>query len=323
MADTDYIGFTYNGVHSSELGIVRVSDGSRYNEDLLPSSQDKTVQVPGGDGTYFFGSNFTQRQFNVSYAFDSLTEQQLNRIKFLFGDKKVHELVFDETPFKTFYAKVTGQASMKYLAFEDEVKGRIYKGEGTINFTCYNPYARCFKDKINSYKQKTNYKEWKDGANFYEGSKTLDKISNGNIIVYNPGDKAADFVLTLQGWSKTIDDDTIQRIIYGGTIQIDKGVESLTLREFTLEGNDTHVKINTKINLIEGYRPKEGYTNVLERSGNIYNHYIESGDFFKIPVTVNKFSETKDQTYNTLSLGNGNEAISNNFVGIEYDYYYL
>ena len=109
---------------------------------------------------------------------------------------------------------------MKYLAFKDEVKGRIYKGEGTINFTCYNPYARCFKDKIESYKQKTNYEEWKDGANFYEGPETLDQSSNGAITVYNPGDKAADFVLTLFGWDKTI---------YGGTIQIDTGVESLTV----------------------------------------------------------------------------------------------
>ena len=32
----DYIGFTFGDVHSSELGLVRVSDGSRYNEDLLP-----------------------------------------------------------------------------------------------------------------------------------------------------------------------------------------------------------------------------------------------------------------------------------------------
>jgi hypothetical protein len=39
----DYIGFTFNGVHSSSLGIVRVSDGSRFNENLLPTMQDKTI----------------------------------------------------------------------------------------------------------------------------------------------------------------------------------------------------------------------------------------------------------------------------------------
>ena len=65
----DYIGFSYNGIHSSDLGIVRTSNGSRFDENLLPTMQDKTVQVPGGDGTYYFGSYFTQRQIPVSFAF--------------------------------------------------------------------------------------------------------------------------------------------------------------------------------------------------------------------------------------------------------------
>jgi hypothetical protein len=33
----DYIGFIYNGKHSSELGIVRTSNGSRFDENLLPT----------------------------------------------------------------------------------------------------------------------------------------------------------------------------------------------------------------------------------------------------------------------------------------------
>ena len=42
----DFIGFTFNGVHSSDMGIIRTSDGSRFNENLLPTSTDKTVQIP-------------------------------------------------------------------------------------------------------------------------------------------------------------------------------------------------------------------------------------------------------------------------------------
>ena len=66
----DFIGFSYNDVHSSELGIIRVSEGSRFNENLLPSSKDVTIQVPGGDGTYYFGSYYTQKPITISYAFD-------------------------------------------------------------------------------------------------------------------------------------------------------------------------------------------------------------------------------------------------------------
>jgi len=34
---SDYIGFSFNGVHSDTLGIKRTSEGSRFNENLLPT----------------------------------------------------------------------------------------------------------------------------------------------------------------------------------------------------------------------------------------------------------------------------------------------
>ena len=92
----DFLGFTFDGVHSSELGIFRVSDGSRYSENLLPTIQDKITQIPGNDGTYYQGSFFTQRQINFSVAFDDLSEAQLRRLKVIFGDKNIHSLIFDE-----------------------------------------------------------------------------------------------------------------------------------------------------------------------------------------------------------------------------------
>jgi hypothetical protein len=48
------------------------------------------------------------------------------------GDKRVHPLVFDELPYKTWYAKVTGTASMKWIPFKEGETNRTYKGEGTI-----------------------------------------------------------------------------------------------------------------------------------------------------------------------------------------------
>lgn len=142
MDNQGYTGFTFNGKHSSEFNIKRTSDGDRYNENLLPTIQDKTVQIPGADGTYFYGSYFTQRVFNVSFAFDSLTEGQLAALKAHFGDKKIHELIFDETPYKKYRAKVTGSTTFKHIPFAEGATNRVYKGEGTLQFTAYDPYAR-------------------------------------------------------------------------------------------------------------------------------------------------------------------------------------
>jgi hypothetical protein len=33
----EFLGFTYGNIHSSDLGIVRVSNGSRFEENLLPT----------------------------------------------------------------------------------------------------------------------------------------------------------------------------------------------------------------------------------------------------------------------------------------------
>jgi hypothetical protein len=54
-------------------------------------------------------------------------------------------LVFDERPYKIYRAKVTGSATMKHIPFAEGETNRLYKGEGTIQFTCYDPFARCDK----------------------------------------------------------------------------------------------------------------------------------------------------------------------------------
>jgi hypothetical protein len=59
-------------------------------------------------------------------------------LRAFFGDKKIHDLTFDERPYKTYKAKVTGTATLKYIPFDEgEGRERVYKGEGTIQFTCY------------------------------------------------------------------------------------------------------------------------------------------------------------------------------------------
>lgn len=174
----DFIGFQFDGIHSSELGIIRVSDGSRYSENLLPTVQDKTTPVPGADGTFYFGSYFTQRQFNFSFAYDNLTEEQIRRIKVLFGDKKIHDLIFDELPYKVYKVKSMGTPNLKYICFnapyapdfrEEESQnriytkeelydfsakissGRIYRGEGQMSFVTYVPYANSRYKYIDDY----------------------------------------------------------------------------------------------------------------------------------------------------------------------------
>lgn len=142
----DYTGFTFNKRHSErDLGLVRVSTSNRYTTNLAPTMTNFTAQNDGADGQYFFGSVNKQLQFNVDFAFDSLTEARIRELRQLFNGREEGELIFDEYPYKAYRAKVTGTPSLKTICFtekgEDGENVRIYKGEGNVVFTCYWPYG--------------------------------------------------------------------------------------------------------------------------------------------------------------------------------------
>ena len=311
ISSSDYIGFSFNGVHSSELGIKRISEGSRFNENLLPTIQDKTIQVPGGDGMYYFGSYYTQRQFNISYAFDSLTEQQLNRIKAVFGDKKPHRLVFDEAPYKAYLAKVTGSASIKHIPFAEGATNRVYKGEGSIQFTAYEPFARSTHKYLNEFFDWKNIQEWKEAAKLLESQGKYDKLTNNYIELYNPGDREADYICILNFQNGVI--PAVEIKILDGDESV---APSLILNEIRAKQEDVQIRINTKLNLIEGY--KKSAEGKYVKSSTLYNDCISSGSFTKIPKTFDQFDPNIKRELKMQLIG----SLETNFDRIEYDYLY-
>ena len=282
----DFIGFSFNEHRSESLGIVRVSDGSRYNEDLVPTTQDKTVQVPGGDGFYYFGSDYTQRQFSINIAFDELTEKQFRELQQVFGTKELGKLIFDERPYKYYMVK-SSKPQLKYICFGKDGE-RIYKGEGTLTFTAYYPFAKsAFKFLEKEIEEETgkevyvlrktysNIEEWAEASGM-KAQGILDIIpaepteNAYPISVYNAGDLEADFILKFNG----APNNTINIALGQQDVGDKKAV--LNLKSFSLKNTDTGFQINTKTNLIEGFNA-EGLT------GTLYNENITQGDFFKIP----------------------------------------
>ena len=122
----DFLGFTFiiNGTlyKSQDLGITRVSDGDRYKDSLVPEIEDKTVEIPGLDGAYFYGSNFKTRTISLSIAFDEVTEQQLRTMRQVFGYRHTGELIFDEMPYKKYLVKVASPPELEYVCFDERKK---------------------------------------------------------------------------------------------------------------------------------------------------------------------------------------------------------
>ena len=211
MADWDFIGFTYNEKHSiRDLKIYRTSSSNRYDDNISSAMTDKTADIPGGDGQYYFGTTFKNRTFTINYVFDDLTESDIRTIKETFRGDAIHELIFDERPYMAWSAKVTGTPSMKHLCFEENGQ-RVYKGEGSITFTCYYPYAHTPKklwtistseDGTQTWvynesdgKLLSNYADYSNKSEWEDASGLVDDPEDG----YNPGDLPTPFILTTSG----------------------------------------------------------------------------------------------------------------------------
>ena len=138
----DFTGFRFGNIHSNELNLIVTSSSDRYSKNLIPAINDYTVAVPGGNGNYYFGSTFGNKEFTINIAFDNIDELTWRKMSIIFATDQLKDLVFDELPYKTFKAKISSKPEFKTLCFTDRNSGqRVYKGEGTLKFICFYPYA--------------------------------------------------------------------------------------------------------------------------------------------------------------------------------------
>lgn len=298
----DYLGFQFGDVHSYELNITRVSTNDRYVEDLNPNFSDKTAVVPGSDGTYYWDSNYTQRVFNIDFAYDNLREEDLQRLRQILGSKEIKPLIFDETPYKKYMVKAQQPPNLRYICFDvGDIK--VYKGEGNIRFIAYYPFALSVEDAKITYNSK--------------GS-TIN--NNGDLdsdfkIIYKPGDHLVSVIqisqnqfqaaasasssdpeeskggrnntsITIDNVAQQIQNTFVTQKIFNvhlTTTYKKKPYGALSIENLVLKDDDVYILIDTRTNLIEGLDSS------FKKTGNLYNKYITAGDFFKAPPGYSTF----------------------------------
>ena len=404
----DFLGFSFDGIHSSSLGFTRVSDGDRYEEELFPEIKDISDEIIGNDGENFYESTFGTRSLTINIAFDSMTETQFRRMRRLFGTRKICELIFDERPYKVYQAKLANPIELEYVCFDepfryegeardgvrvaersthteiiiDEETGeekeiivtditreqvtpllidqtrkqRIYKGEGTIEFVCYYPFARQLYKILDLYEtnniitQYENVDEWAESSGLlteelYKGY-NIDKTLlftgtagyNLKIPVYNPGDLNTGFYLYIPfGADGKIEplDATGNETPYIRIMGDENGMLLRTIQKKT--SAETGIMINSVNHLIEGVQ----YDPITERNNHrtkswirtktLYNECIVAGDFPKILKSDWYFDDDqfKQAIYIGCKLLDGDitekEGV-NEYTGliqINYDYLYF
>ena len=114
----DFLGFTLGDIHSSSLNITRVSTSDRYEDTLLPTFKDTTLETPGSDGMYYFNTFYSSRTFNINFAYDNLRDEDLRSLSRILGFKGIKPLIFDEFPYKQYMVKCAAAPSLKYICFD-------------------------------------------------------------------------------------------------------------------------------------------------------------------------------------------------------------
>ena len=276
----DFIGFSFGGQHCSNFNIVRVSDGSRYNESLLPSYQDTIQPRVGADGSYYWNGFYTQKMFSISFAFDSMTETNFREMRQWLGQKGLFPLIFDEAPYKQWMARAR-DPQLNFICFDEkDVEGnivRIYKGEGSVQFVAPYPFATgVVKSKEDVYNSISNTdqtttqvpKEKFPNANEWINSVGLPNTTpsftpntgdenTSSIHLTNCGDLPMDFTLNFIANSSTV------------KIELDDFILTVPCTA------DKEYEVNTATRLI--YK-MDGTGKTLEAQNEV------KGEFFKIPV---------------------------------------
>ena len=134
----DFLSFSFNNINSSDMGIVRVDDGSRFNQDLLPPSNERSIEIAGRSETFFIAAWYTPRELVVEFAFDNLTEYDLRKLTQWLAAGEVGELFFDDEPDKKYTASLYDAIPLQQILLQP-------KAVVEITFDC-QPFA--FSDVI-------------------------------------------------------------------------------------------------------------------------------------------------------------------------------
>ena len=108
-------GFTIDGVAASTYGITL-----RYGPSIpmLPATRDRTAEIPGRSGSYWFDSDVGQRQFSLpcdfrdcadAAALDVLIKAFARVLVDVNGKPKALSLILDDAPTITYTVRYAGE----------------------------------------------------------------------------------------------------------------------------------------------------------------------------------------------------------------------
>lgn len=131
-----YLTFVFDGIDSTQIGVVSVSDGSTYNTPILPTFTDNSLEVDGYDGRYYFNTRITQKDFTYNCFVDNLSAFQFDQLKSWIRPKKIGKLIRPEEPYRYYWVKVSSVDNLGNIPLTHPDTGGVsYTGNFNVTFT--------------------------------------------------------------------------------------------------------------------------------------------------------------------------------------------
>lgn len=195
-----YTTFVFDGVDSSSMGVVSVTNGSTYNTNILPSFTDSSITVDGYNGTYYFNSQMTEKVFNFNCFIQDYSFSEMDQLKAWLKVNKIAKLILPENPYRYYWVKLSAIGDLGNYPLTHSVNGGVaYTGNFSLEFkTISRPVSYgmfYYKDDIQYYEYQDIYSDRQEylydaGLLYQNEALPLSyALGNGNTTayIYNPG----------------------------------------------------------------------------------------------------------------------------------------
>lgn len=195
-----YLTFVFDGIDSTQVGVVSVSDGSTYDTPVLPAFTDNSLEVDGYDGRYYFNTRITQKDFTYNCFIDNLSAFQFDQLKSWIRPKKIGKLIRPEEPYRYYWVKVSSVDNLGNIPLTHPDTGGVsYTGNFSITFTTVGQtcgYGMLYyQDDLKYYEYRDIFDGTQDyyydeGLLYREESLPMSVTMAGGeneVQIYNPG----------------------------------------------------------------------------------------------------------------------------------------
>lgn len=191
-------GFTYNGKHSSSMGVYFIPDANERG-DFQPDFEVIDFERSWHSGGEYLHSRTKTRVFNLSCYYEDITIEQREEILRWLDRRTSGDLVFDDREYATYHVRPTKKIEFKDYLQRDQIANRdLYSGTFTIVFSAYDPFASL---NIMHSTSSTSRRALAETGLLPESmTPTVPVLSTiTNFVMYNPGTEYGHTIIRFSG----------------------------------------------------------------------------------------------------------------------------